>query len=577
MAPELLMGKQYDIKADVWSTGVCLFEMLFGCCPFEEKTIPLLIHRLKTSTLQIPLNINNVSLPTQNLIRSFLVYNPGHRTSFEKGFKDLNEYFDGENFREGGGPSPGPSALTRQRSDFSGNGRIVNYNQILQPRPVMKDTPHAPPLSFQKKDNFTKAFKKQTTPQPVYVPTNDQKLVPTTSFKKPEQSTQNKTHTISKPVEKQQIRKIQVINRKVNSSKPFAKPVQAHEVRQPNFIKVIQKEKEGQRKPGTANVLDYPKREDIHQIKDKYNTREQTQKVRAGGTLPRKTSMDPSRSNPSPKSDMLPPTLPTTPKMTENSRKVVHRNPPLNPQKPQRNLTQSPKPVQRRLSEIEQIDQNIKKTRNSRPKIIKARRNSEKSPLKFDAGAALDRLRGKPKTSPTHQGSSHQIIVEPPPVIKRSTPLFVESELLTLGMKALSTPVRDLIMLLTSPRKTDSSPVTNILRNRCQASLLIDLVKNILEYFRDQFREKQILQVQSFLVSQIEFMEQSEIDCTIFRNNSHILSLERSFPLESLCYFGSLLLLKRAKVQLIKVKDSLSPTSLHLLEDQLLNSQGRGY
>ena len=100
MAPELLMGKKYDIKADVWSTGVCLFEMLFGCCPFEEKTIPLLINRLKTSTLNIPLNINNVTMRTQNLIRSFLVFNPDHRTTFEKGFKDLNEYFDGENFRE---------------------------------------------------------------------------------------------------------------------------------------------------------------------------------------------------------------------------------------------------------------------------------------------------------------------------------------------------------------------------------------------------------------------------------------------------------------------------------------------
>ena len=43
MAPEILRGYEYCIKADIWSLGVVLYEMLYGYCPFEERTIARLI------------------------------------------------------------------------------------------------------------------------------------------------------------------------------------------------------------------------------------------------------------------------------------------------------------------------------------------------------------------------------------------------------------------------------------------------------------------------------------------------------------------------------------------------------
>lgn len=58
MAPEILNGEVYTMKADIWSLGVVLYEMLFGFCPFEERTIARLISLIdQSSTIEFPSDI----------------------------------------------------------------------------------------------------------------------------------------------------------------------------------------------------------------------------------------------------------------------------------------------------------------------------------------------------------------------------------------------------------------------------------------------------------------------------------------------------------------------------------------
>ena len=46
-APEILDEAKAFPQSDIWSLGVCLFEILFGKCPFEDNTIPRLMFQIQ--------------------------------------------------------------------------------------------------------------------------------------------------------------------------------------------------------------------------------------------------------------------------------------------------------------------------------------------------------------------------------------------------------------------------------------------------------------------------------------------------------------------------------------------------
>ena len=54
MAPEVLNGKRYNHKADVWSLGIVYFEMLTGFTPFTGRDKTDLKNNLENGQYKLP-------------------------------------------------------------------------------------------------------------------------------------------------------------------------------------------------------------------------------------------------------------------------------------------------------------------------------------------------------------------------------------------------------------------------------------------------------------------------------------------------------------------------------------------
>jgi serine/threonine protein kinase len=72
----VLTGEIYSIKADIWSLGVVLYEMIFGNCPFQSNSIANLIEVLNTQNLQFP---GPISPTLKTLISRMLTKDPHQR------------------------------------------------------------------------------------------------------------------------------------------------------------------------------------------------------------------------------------------------------------------------------------------------------------------------------------------------------------------------------------------------------------------------------------------------------------------------------------------------------------------
>ena len=87
MAPEILRYERYDAKADLWSVGTVLYEMVTGRPPFRARNHVELLRKIEAAedNIRFPREVT-VSAEMKSLVRALLKRNPVERMSFENFF-----------------------------------------------------------------------------------------------------------------------------------------------------------------------------------------------------------------------------------------------------------------------------------------------------------------------------------------------------------------------------------------------------------------------------------------------------------------------------------------------------------
>lgn len=91
MAPEILQHHRYDAKADLWSVGTVLFEMIAGRPPFNGENHIDLLRNIQRKAVRLPPDVR-VSKQCVNLLRLLLNRNPLSRAGFKE-FFDASDAF----------------------------------------------------------------------------------------------------------------------------------------------------------------------------------------------------------------------------------------------------------------------------------------------------------------------------------------------------------------------------------------------------------------------------------------------------------------------------------------------------
>ncbi|KAG0836473.1 hypothetical protein G6F18_005329 [Rhizopus arrhizus] len=86
MGPEILSYKKYDAKADLWSVGAVLYEMVTGKPPFRAQNHLELLKKIQENNDQIHFPDPSTGEDLQDLIRKLLKKNPVERLSFDDFF-----------------------------------------------------------------------------------------------------------------------------------------------------------------------------------------------------------------------------------------------------------------------------------------------------------------------------------------------------------------------------------------------------------------------------------------------------------------------------------------------------------
>ncbi|GMY20445.1 phosphoenolpyruvate carboxylase kinase 2-like [Fagus crenata] len=88
VAPEVLMGREYNEKVDVWSCGVILYIMLAGVPPFYGESVADIFQAVLRGNLRFPTRIfRSVSAEAKDLLRKMICRDVSRRLSAEQALR----------------------------------------------------------------------------------------------------------------------------------------------------------------------------------------------------------------------------------------------------------------------------------------------------------------------------------------------------------------------------------------------------------------------------------------------------------------------------------------------------------
>lgn len=140
MAPEILMGQQYDAKADLWSLGAIMFEMLCGGPPYTGSNQASLLKEMRSRDPCIPSDVSTeLSYACKHLMRKLLQRRPVERISFEGFFS--HPYILGEGTLD--------DASAEHPVQYDHGGLMPNQQPRIEEMDVAEED-----ILFEEKDDF---------------------------------------------------------------------------------------------------------------------------------------------------------------------------------------------------------------------------------------------------------------------------------------------------------------------------------------------------------------------------------------------------------------------------------------
>lgn len=86
MAPEVILGNEYNSKSDIWSLGIILYQMMYKKHPFIANNLFKLINCYKNKQIDFPQY--NYSNELIELIKNMLIYDVNERISWDNLFNN---------------------------------------------------------------------------------------------------------------------------------------------------------------------------------------------------------------------------------------------------------------------------------------------------------------------------------------------------------------------------------------------------------------------------------------------------------------------------------------------------------